>query len=466
MGRVVRRGEFRRPRPEEVEAFEHLQQRGYASGSPTLGPRQGGSDATRESDEVPAEASTESTEEPAESTASGAPVSGEGEGPRARDGGEPPGDGKKGPVAGDRKEERETARAYFVDGRPVAGAYVKRYDTWWGTEVLPMESVGGVVALPEARRCGYTAEVMAGIVGDMHERGVPISTITTPFAYAFYRRMGWEYAFRRLRARFAPRLVASLGADAHGAARFVRWPPTVAGEPGLEAMDAIYAQVMRARYQCAAARPPELWREHLRGKHTYAYIWEADGRRSGYGIFRVGREDMVEVRELFALDGHAWCGLLGLLANFDSQAEKVEWDMAPDLRLDLVVPEQNDLELEATAEGMFRVIDLAAALTARTYPPAVGRVCLRLSDEQAPWNQGPFDVEWCGGRVEVRAARGGAAAADSAAMDQRVFAQIYAGTVSPAEAARWRGADIGVRALAVLTQAFVTGRPPLLLESF
>jgi predicted acetyltransferase len=397
-------GEVRRPRAEERAAFADLQRRGYAWGAGTLEP---------------------------------APE---------------PGDGPR----------EDGARACFAGGRPVAGAYLKPYRTWWGEDELPMESVGGVVALPEARRRGHTAALMAGLVADMRERGVPISTITTPFSYAFYRRVGWEYAFPRLQAQLPPRALAALGGG-EGEARFVRADASPDWLPA--ELDAVYRRAVRSRYQGAAARPADLWREHLAGERTYAYAWHGDAGPRGYLVASAERGRTVRVRELFALDRDAYAGLCSLLSNLDSQAERLEWDLPPDARLDLLVPEQHGLELAWRPQGMLRIVDLAAAVAGRGAPGLSGAVRLRLQDEQAPWNRGPFDLVWTEGRAEVRPASGTVEPGAEAAMDQRTFAQIYAGTLTPAAAAGLGRAEVGPRALSVLAAAYVTGRPPLLLES-
>lgn len=406
-------GEFRRPRAEDRAAFEHLQRRGYASGAATL-------------------------HRPEQAPVPAAPTDG-------------------------RADQDDGARAYFVDGRPVAGAYVKRYETIWGSDSLPMESVGGVVALPEVRRRGYTAAVLTRLLADMRERGVPISTITTPFSYAFYRHMGWEYAFRRVRARFAPALARRIGAGAAGEAHFVRCGPEPEWWPS--DIDAVYRQVMQRRYQGAALRGADLWRARLRGDRTYAYVVDGAGGPAGYLICALGERNSLRVRELFALDRLALRQLFHLLFNFDSQADSVEWDMPPDVRLDRAVSEQHELKLQWRPQGMFRLVDVSAAVVGRMAPGLSGCVCLRLEDAQAPWNRGPHWIEWLEGRAGVRATAGAGERAH-AAMDQRVFAQIFAGALTPHEAVEAGLAEIGTEALRVLTEAYVTGRPPLLLEWF
>ena len=399
-------GEFRRPRPEERAAFEHLQRRGYASGEGTLHPA-------------------------------------------------PPREEATAPAQGD-----DGARGVFVAGRPLAGAYLKRYQTWWGPDELPMESIGGVVTLPEARRQGYTAALATGLLADMRERGIPISTITSPFSYAFYRQFGWEYAFPRLRAAFPPQIGIVSPRAPGNSARFVQTEHEGA-LPG--EIDGVYRLVARTRYQGMAVRTPELWRRLLRGERTYAYVWDGEDGPAGYAVCAVGEHDRLQVRELFATDRTALAGLFGLLANFDSQAERIEWDMPPDVRLDLLVREQHDLELSWQPQGMFRIVDLAAAVSGRTAGTVSGQVCLRLLDDQAPWNQGPHAITWTEGQARVSPS-GGGPAADQAVMDQRTFAQIYAGSITPAQAVELGRAELGAGALMILTAAYVTGRPPLLLE--
>jgi predicted acetyltransferase len=148
-------GIVRQPTPDEFSAFLHLEKRGFAHGEGTL---------TRET-------AVDHVERPASELV----------------------------------RERETARALFVAGQPVAGLYLTPFRTFWGRRMVAMEGVGGVTALPEVRRRGYTAALLAGALADMHARRVPLSAITTPFSYGFYRKMGWGYAFRRSRHSSLPR---------------------------------------------------------------------------------------------------------------------------------------------------------------------------------------------------------------------------------------------------------------------
>lgn len=410
---------FRRPSPADRPSFQHLGARGYAHGQPTLQP----------------------APEPAE-------------GPERREPGE--GVSPEGPATDDGD------RGLFVGTSAVAGCSLKAYRTWWGPDELRMESVGGVVALPEARRRGHTAALLDGCLRDMRERGIPISTITTPFSYAFYRQMGWEYALQRRRVTLAPAALAPWARTARGEARFVRCDPDGPALP--QPLDAIFSTVMRERYQGAAARTPALWREHLTGERTYAYAWEGPSGPTGYAVLDLAEaEERLRVRELFALDTNACRGLCGLLANFDSQAERIEWDAPPDVRVDLLCPEQSALEVAWTPQGLFRLVDVAEALRRRRAGTASGRLRLTLRDERAPWNRGPFAVSWEDGRATVESG-GGAAGAEEAAMDARTFGQIYCGAITPSEAVRYRDAEIGPAGLRLLAAVFETGRPPLLYE--
>jgi predicted acetyltransferase len=397
-GTVPEDGAVRRPQGDEAAAFEHLQQRGYGTGGASW---------------------------------AGPPV----------------------------PEPEDEPRALFVGGRPVAGCYLRRYDTLWGEAVLPMVGVGGVVTLPEARGRGHTTDLLREVLRELHEAGVGLASITTPFSYAFYRRLGWEYAFWRWGFRVPARGLRGLAARG-GEVRFARADGPAAPEPVATA----YARVVRARYQGAALRSPALWYGHLSGPRTHAYAWHGPDGPGGYAVVAVEGERL-RVRELLAADAAALRDLLGFLAAFETQAEAVAGELPPDVPLDLLVPEQGDLERVWRPAGMLRVVDVPAALGARRYPDLDAEVVLSVADDVAPWNRGPWRVVWSGGRAAVRSARPGEPG-PALALDVRTLAQVFAGVLHPAQAVglgRAEGDDAAVRALGV---AFASGRPPLHLERF
>lgn len=401
-------------------AFDHLQARGYGTGAPSLASAHADGDAAANS----------------------------------------PGDAA---LAG-----TETARAYMVHGDVVAGCHLIPFVTLWGDDEVPMGGIGGVAALPEVRRQGYTQRVLAGCLEEMRAGGVPISFVVTPFSYGFYRKMGWGYAFRHHSYRMPVRAGASLGGQASGEAEFVRWPgERLAPEAVPDELESVYLSALRPRYQGIARRDGARWRDRLAGGATHAYLWRGPDGPSGYAILS-RRDDLLRVRELVFSEPDALRGLLGLVANFDSQAREALVELPPDVALDAALPEQNELQVRIEPRGTVRIVDLPQALGARRWPRATnGVVDLEVTDAIAPWQAGRWEIRVEGGRAEARrpARRGGhQGSAPAAAMDISVLSSLYAGGLTVRDAVRFGLARAEDGAAEALDRLFGQGRLPLHLE--
>lgn len=413
------RSTFRIPGPDDRRAFDHLQTRGYLQAGGTLEP--------------PLPPGSESAPGPGPETLW--------------------------------DPATETRRALFVDGVPKAGLYLNRFTVRWGDRDLRMDGIGGVVALPEARRQGHTEAVLAGSLADMRERAVWLSFITTPFSYRFYRKMGWGYAFRRTLYTFPLTQAQAFAKRATGEARFVRVAEAslTAGEVP-EPLDTVYRTALFPRYHGLAVRTARLWRERLTGERTYAYIWEGPSGPSGYAIL-APREDELRVREFVWADRDALFGLLGLMGNFDSQARRIRVETAPDVRLDALLPEQGEVSASAETRGMLRLVDVPSAFEARDFAgirePLTVR--LNLTDALAPWNQGAWDLRAEAGRVIVTPARG-SPGLPAARLDIAVLSSLYAGDLTAGEAATLGLGEMDPGALDALNRLFAGSTRPLHLE--
>ncbi|MCX7011428.1 MAG: sterol carrier protein domain-containing protein, partial [Candidatus Sumerlaeota bacterium] len=78
---------------------------------------------------------------------------------------------------------------------------------------------------------------------------------------------------------------------------------------------------------------------------------------------------------------------------------------------------------------MLRVVDVAAALEARGYPPAFeAELHFEIQDDWLPWNNGRFVLQVSNGRGEVSPGGQG-----RLRMHVRRLAQLYTGHLSPGE---------------------------------
>lgn len=112
----------------------------------------------------------------------------------------------------------------------------------------------------------------------------------------------------------------------------------------------------------------------LKGTLTDAYVWDGAQGPEGYMILSVA-QDRMDIRECLAVSDDAFLGLLGAMGSLDSQTDQLVWDALPGTALDRWVSAPDQLKIAQTDQGMFRIVNLPAALEARRlrWPGAGGR---------------------------------------------------------------------------------------------
>jgi len=324
-----------------------------------------------------------------------------------------------------RREGEANMRVARVGDAVVGGLTVQRMGQWFGGRSVPMGGVRAVAVAPEWRGRGIAASVLRHAMLEMHEDGIPLSTLY-PATQTVYRKSGFESAGLRIGYR-----VPAGAIDVRGREGQVR-----AIQPDdIEAVSTVYRE--RARHDAGLIDRNEwLWQRILDPpswmSRTVGYVFEHGGSVEGY-LFcanqkREGTTHRFDlgVTDFVALTQQAACGLLGFLAGYRSVVNEIEWYGAP------VDPVTRLLSEEVTRvvsrmEWMVRLIDVEAALMARGYAPAVrGEVHLCVSDDVLPHNQGPMVLEVADGRGQVR--RGGRG---EVTVDVRSLATLYTGHLSP-----------------------------------
>ncbi len=369
--------------------------------------------------------------------------------------------GERSDESRDQWDEGPESRRYALahKGRLASGLETQYYRTIWNGALIPMEGLGGVVAPLEARRHGHTRELVRHTLSDMRDRGVPISTITTPFSYPFYRRLGWEYAFSRQTLTFSPTLLQELP-QRPGTLRHYPYHPASGSIPWELAL--LYELSLKERYQGFARRTERQWFDRLKGTLTDAYVWDGAQGPEGYMILSMAK-DRMDIRECLAVSDDALLGLLRAMGSLDSQTDQLVWDALPGTALDRWVSAPDQLKIAQTDQGMFRIVDLPAALEARTLRwPGAGTATFRVEDPLCEWNQGCWRVEFAEGRTVVKRA---ADDPQAGAITIQALSLIYAGTISAQDAVRYGGAALSLAQQELLTRAY-RGQEPLLLESF
>lgn len=291
--------------------------------------------------------------------------------------------------------ERDRLVAAYDGGTPVGtGAVLSLRLTVPGGEI----AAGGVTeisVLPTHRRRGILRGMMAWLLDDIRTHGEPVAILWASEA-AIYPRFGYG--------------IASLGAtlEIPTAAGAFREPPPVEGTlrlvEGAEASPALHDVYERARGARAGfvTRPEAMWDHLLRDVEseregagaTLTALHEVDGRVEGYVRYRMrpawlpaGHDNTVEVRELIATTSRSERALWRLLLDLDLTARVRASDQPVDSPLLLLLAEPRRMRFMLGDALLLRLVDLPAALAARTYAEP-GTVVLDVVDPGAPWNTG------------------------------------------------------------------------------
>lgn len=290
----------------------------------------------------------------------------------------------------------------FDGSRLVAAATIHALHLVWGEIILPMGGVAGVACAAEQRGRGHVARLLNTSLEMMRETGQFTSGLY-PFAYAFYRRHGWEWVGEKRRY--------SLPTSEVRAAPEGRHVRCYDGPDALDSVRPVYDAFAR-RYRGMATRAdadPNFWERALKHndtKTTYVQVYhdpETD-QPEGYLTFRYPQGgDAAYVGEFFANTPAAYRGLLSTLHYYGTQVRRIEFSAPSDDPLPLHVM-HHDLQTSVSPLFMGRIVDIIPAFTALTPPQEVrGTLTLQVSDSSCIWNNQAFELTVESGQVSARA---------------------------------------------------------------
>ncbi len=267
--------------------------------------------------------------------------------------------------------------------------------------VLPGAGVTAVGVLPTHRRRGALTGLMGRQLADVHERGEPLAALWASEG-AIYQRFG--YGMSTVAASFEIERSRAAWRTAH--------PPT--GRVRLVSRNEAESLFPPVHDELAPTRPgfftrsPAFWRaeyfydpEHWRRGASAAFhvVHETNGLVDGYARYRIatewdsrGPKSTLHLQESQALGPDALREIWGYLFEVDLIATIRGRAQPVDSPLMLMLADPRRLAL-TLGDGMWlRVVDVAAALSARSYA-AEDRLVLELRDEICDWNHGRWAVE-------------------------------------------------------------------------
>lgn len=293
-------------------------------------------------------------------------------------------------------------RGVFVDdGDPVAVGTHHWFESHVRGNKLSTPGLSALAVPPEHRRQGHAETLLRSSLEEYRRRGDHISVLW-PFAYRFYRSLGWEQSYRYVSYEVDPSVLRAAGTALDGTAH----PVT---EDDWHLLDGIY-QAATEPYDLAFDRSEAWWRNRCfrswRGEH-HGYVWrDADDRPRGYVLYyfdgRTSDRDLV-VYDLAATDPAAYHQVYRFLGDHDSQVGTVsltEPEAAPLLD---ALSVRTDIETTLHGGVMVRLVDAVTALEALDYPGAAdGTVVLDIADPLVDWHDDPVEVAIEDGAATVR----------------------------------------------------------------
>jgi len=318
------------------------------------------------------------------------------------------------------------ALAAYDGGKAVGLAAAYAFDLSIPGGELPCAGVTWVGVLPTHRRRGILRDFMGRQLADVQSWGEPIAALWASEA-SIYGRFGYGAAVPGLVAKSDPRRFALKGekpsnvtvrlTDADEAYRL--FPPIYdrvrAGRAGMLSRSETWWKELRLA-------DPKEWRRGASQKF-YAVV-EVDGIAEGYSTYRIKDEwedgfskSEVRVVEAIAATTAAERELWRFLHSIDLTVKVDAFSLDPASPLFLDVRDPRALGLRLADALWLRLVDLDAALKARSYKPGESLV-LEVTDELCPWNSGRYRVGDDAGRTEDTA---------DLALDVADLASVYLG---------------------------------------
>jgi predicted acetyltransferase len=294
----------------------------------------------------------------------------------------------------------ERMHAAWEDGRAVAGAGAFPFQLTVPGGRISAAGITSVAVLPTHRRRGILTAMMRAQLDDCRDRGESVAYLWAT-EDRIYGRFGYgiasfaaEIELPRERSAYytdaepfgRPRLVAIPDAEPLIAPVYER---VAAQTPGMFARSSAW-------WQARVLIDPE-WRRQGRGE-LQCVVLESDAGPAAYALYRLAlgfdrgvQTGSVDVVEAMGDSPQATRAIWRYLFDIDWMARLRTWMLPVDHPLLLLVAEPRRLRLSLRDGLWVRLIDVGAALSARSYAVS-GAIVIEVADAFCPWNAGRWRV--------------------------------------------------------------------------
>ena len=288
-----------------------------------------------------------------------------------------------------------------------------RFDTLVpGGAWLPTSGVTRVGVLGTHRRRGLLRTMITQLLTEAADRGQVLASLRaseTPI----YQRFGFGLAGEQAECRIVPAKVLPIRGTASGSFRLLRTDEVI------DTIKPIYARA--ATRPGVITRPDWMWQRYLQnaielgGDAEFVIVHTSDdGVDDGFAHYAVKwktanftpAEGEGEIYDLWGTDAPVELALWDYLCNIDLVREWYAEERPVDDAIQMAVHDRRGYEVRHTwDEQWLRLLDVDAALSARTYAEHPATFTVAVSDDILPANNGVWEISSAGAkRTSVDAA--------------------------------------------------------------
>jgi predicted acetyltransferase len=294
-----------------------------------------------------------------------------------------------------RERKGMNCHAVFENNMPVSVAVSTPMTQNMRGKLFPVSGVWGVSTLPSARRKGYCRRTMAAVLRADRERGMVFSNLY-PFRESFYERLGYV-AFPL--TKIAKLTSASLS-------------PLLKMETGGEIELKLIGDAYDTYREYLAEMRPQThgmaFFDYVdRGRANRNLLWASlakfDGKLEGLMLYNVQGTEVTKYNfvayRFYYRTSRARYLMLNWMARHVDQAEHIEIWLAADEYPELWL---SDLQIKiepAIRPAMNRVLDVEKL---SGMDVGEGSFVVQVIDPLCPWNEGAWQFESSGGKLQVR----------------------------------------------------------------
>ncbi|WP_307221311.1 GNAT family N-acetyltransferase [Paenibacillus tundrae] len=353
--------------------------------------------------------------------------------------------------------EKHNVWGVYDDGSLGAKLHLIPFQTYIHGRSFDMGGIAGVATWPEYRRKGWVAGLLKHILEEMNRNKQSISFLH-PFAFAFYRKYGWETYIEYKKYKVP---ISHLPAKKQTPGVLRR------GNPDLDVLKSVY-NAYAERYNGMLVRDDAWWKDSVltEGTSQKAVYYDEAGQAQGYILYEV-KERKFAIDEIIHLNEEARQALWTFIANHDSMIEEVtlQAPASDTLAYQLDNPR---IQQEIIPYFMARIVSVEQFIS--QYPFASQdspvQIALQVKDAHAPWNEGVWQLNVAmNGTASIWKASEPASEDQTVQMDIQSLTAVLMGYRRPAEMAEIGRINGPAEAITALENA-IPVRETYLLDFF